>query len=150
MTASNETRLTEEGRKRLAERIRRLREETIPGLESALEGRDEDVRIRVELDMAAGELDRLTHLLERAGSLEDVPTDPNLVQLGDWVTVEDESGSVDRYLIVHAAEAIGDEQRISADSPLGAALLGHRVGEEAVVDAPAGQYRLRVVDVFRG
>lgn len=46
------------------------------------------------------------------------------------MTVRDDQGVVERFLIVHPVEAPLDDIRISVRSPLAQALLGHRAGEE--------------------
>ena len=37
--------------------------------------------------------------------------------------------------------------RISDESPIGRALLGHRVGETVTVEAPAGEMRFTILSV---
>ena len=141
--------LTKEGRRRLVERLRRLRDETLPELTAALDQSAQDPAVQADLDLASREVGRLTHLLKSAGSITEIPEDPDVVQLGDWVTVQTDEGETNRYLIVHPAEAVVDRQRISADSPLAVAALGRRVGDLVEVDAPSGRYRCRIVEVLR-
>jgi transcription elongation factor GreA len=38
---------------------------------------------------------------------------------------------------------------VSPDSPLGKALLGTKVGDEVVVEAPGGTWRARVISIGR-
>lgn len=140
--------LTQEGRKRLEERARRLREETIPSLNAAMERDEPDSAAQVEHDLAVNELQRLTYLLETARSAEDLPEDPDKVQIGDWVTIESDD-ETSRYLIVDPAEAGVDDDRISSGSPLARALLGCHVGDEAEVLSPGGRYIVRIVEVLR-
>jgi transcription elongation factor GreA len=146
--AHDQTVLTEEGRRRLTERARRLRDETIPALTAAIEDAEQDASLQVEHDLAVNELQRLTYLLETAKSTAAMQDDPDMVEIGDWVTVigDDESS---RYLIVHPAEAGVDLNRISSQSPLAKAILGHRVGDEVEVNAPSGSYRVRIAEVLR-
>jgi transcription elongation factor GreA len=141
--------LTEEGRRRLAERLRRLRDETLPELTAALDQSDHDPAVQADLDLASKEVGRLAHLLENARSITEIPEDPDVVQLGDWVTVRTDEGETSRYLIVHPAEAMVDRQRVSADSPLAIAVLSRRVGDLVEVKAPGGRYRCRIVEVLR-
>jgi transcription elongation GreA/GreB family factor len=72
-----------------------------------------------------------------------------VVQIGDWVTVKTEDGEEVRHLIVHPAEAGVDTNRISADSPLAAAILGKRVSEEVTIEAPSGPYRATILESAR-
>ena len=141
--------LTNDGRNLLAERLRRLRDETLPELTAALDQSAQDPAVQADLDLASREVRRLAHLLKSAGSITEIPEDPDVVQLGDWVTVRTDEGETNRYLIVHPAEAAVDRQRISADSPLAVAALDRRVGDLVEIDAPGGRYRCRIVEVLR-
>jgi transcription elongation factor GreA len=149
MTSSNEPPLlTQEGRKRLEERARRLEEETIPALVEAIEEEDDEMAPRLEQDLALRELEQLKYVLETAGNVYDIPEDPGVVQIGDWVTVRTQDDEV-RHLIVHPAEAGLDTNRISSDSPMAMAILGHHVGEEVTIEAPSGPYQATIIEAMR-
>lgn len=68
------------------------------------------------------------------------------VHLGSTVIV-DHDGVEERYKIVGAIEARPAAGLISNESPIGKALLGKRVGQEASVPVPGGQSRLRIVRI---
>ena len=71
------------------------------------------------------------------------------VVVGNKVTVEDmEDGSREVYQIVGTQEADPREGRISNDSPLGRALLGHRAGDIAEVEAPVGTLRFKILEIM--
>ncbi|MGH8914849.1 MAG: GreA/GreB family elongation factor [Acidimicrobiia bacterium] len=141
--------LTDEGRKRLEERARRLEEETIPIVLAAIEEAEDELTLQLEYDLATRELEQLKYVLETAGSIDEIPEDPDVVQIGDWVTLQTDDGETDRHLIVAPAEAVLDSTRISAESPLALAVLGRRVGERATIDAPAGAYPVKIVETLR-
>jgi transcription elongation factor GreA len=70
------------------------------------------------------------------------------VGFGSRVEVEDRAtGRRATYVLVSAAEAAPAEGRISAESPVAAALRGRRAGEEAVVPTPRGERRLTILSV---
>jgi len=150
MTSTGEPpRLTQEGRVLLEERARRLEEEIIPALVEAIEEEDDEMAPRLEQDLALRELEQLKYVLETAGNVYDVPEDPDIVQIGDWVTIRLADDELVRHLIVDPAEAGLDTNRISEDSPLATAILGGRVGEEVTIDAPSGPYRATIVESKR-
>ena len=60
----------------------------------------------------------------------------NELFLGGTVTLEDEDGSMNEYTIVGTLEANPAEGKISSDSPVGRALLGKKVNEEAIITSP--------------
>ena len=64
-----------------------------------------------------------------------------VVGVGSMVEVEDESGS--RFEVEISSVGGG----ISTESPLGAALVGAKVGESVPVQAPKGSWTARVVSV---
>ena len=70
------------------------------------------------------------------------------VGLGDTVTVK-ETGQdeTEQYLIVGSEEADPRKGMISNESPLGKAMLGKRVGENAVVSAPDGDLVFEIVAI---
>ena len=83
--------------------------------------------LRARLDSA--------EIVERAGS--------DAVEVGSHVTIEDDDG--DRLEI--EISSLGGEGAVSSSSPLGAALLGKRVGEDAEVPAPRGSWKATVVEI---
>ena len=68
------------------------------------------------------------------------------VQIGSTVEVEAE-GERERYMIVGSAEAAPAEGRISNESPVGRALLGHKKGEKVTVTVPAGDTVYKIVGI---
>jgi len=72
----------------------------------------------------------------------------NEVRLGSRVTIVDlETGNKEQYLIVGSAEADPQNGRISCESPVGRALLGHKVNDVVVVQAPQGQLKFKVAQI---
>ncbi len=69
------------------------------------------------------------------------------VGLGSRVTVVEQDGPPESYYIVGSAEADPAQGFISNESPLGRALMGRRVGEQAVVNAPDGELIFKIVDI---
>lgn len=72
----------------------------------------------------------------------------DVVQMGSTVTVKDVGfNEEDTYTIVGSTEADPDEFKISNESPLGQALLGHKVGTTVDVKAPAGVIKYEIVKI---
>jgi transcription elongation factor GreA len=53
------------------------------------------------------------------------------------------------YTIVSAQEADFKENKISSDSPIGAALMGKKVGDTVTVKVPAGNLELEIINIER-
>jgi transcription elongation factor GreA len=69
-----------------------------------------------------------------------------VIQIGSRVRVRDVDGE-DEFTLVAEHEADAREERVSSDSPLGRALLGHRVGDRVRFRAPGGIMGVTVVAV---
>ena len=68
-----------------------------------------------------------------------MPDTTESVALGSTVTVVDQTGFEARYTIVGSMEAKVTAGRISNESPLGRALLGHKLGDTATFKTPGGE-----------
>jgi transcription elongation factor GreA len=75
----------------------------------------------------------------------DLGTD--VVRVGSVVHVKDEGGKSVKYMIVGSAEASPAELRLSNESPVGKALLGHKRGEEVVITTPKGERRMKITKI---
>jgi transcription elongation factor GreA len=140
--------LTEEGRRLLEERIRD-RERVLEELRAAVQEPGRPTDTVESYHRVAQEVDHLRSLLRAASTVEDVPDDPTMVELGDIVTIRLEDGTAETYIVVHSAEAPVEDERISANSPLGRALLGRRVGDTVEVEVPDGSYRCTITRATR-
>ncbi len=69
--------------------------------------------------------------------------DPDVVAVGSRVAIEDEDGGRMEVEI----SGLGGNGTTSPSSPLGAALLGHRVGETVEVAAPRGAWQATIVEI---
>jgi transcription elongation factor GreA len=100
---------------------------------------------RRELGLLDGRVQTIEGMLRYALIVEPAPYDGTVV-IGATVVVRDDFGESE-YTIVVPAEADIARQRISLDSPLGAAMSGHRAGDEVTVDSPGGIHRVAIVEV---
>ncbi len=144
--------LTPEGLKKLEGELEYLRtvrrQEVAERLRAVLDEQDilenaEYEDAKNEQAFVEGRILTLEEILKNVELIEDVgPTDR--VTIGSRVTVVEEDGEPETYHIVGSVEADPMSGRISNQSPLGKALLGHRVGDEVVVKIPDGMLRLQI------
>lgn len=144
--------LTPEGRARLEAELAQLRDERRPQVVQRLHSAREDSEAwdnpevqeaKNELAFVDGRIKELERTLAHAGVIEHRGKD--VVELGAKVTLraaEDGEEEEEVYYIVGSAEAQPAEGRISDQSPVGKALLGHRKGERVTVTTPAGSREL--------
>ena len=78
--------------------------------------------------------------LDRAVLVDEKAVAVDTVGVGSNVEIEDEQGERMQVEI----SSVGG---VSPDSPVGRALLGRKVGEEVLVEAPRGAWRARIVSV---
>ena len=146
MTTNQQTFLTPEGHEKLQAEldylttVRRvevagaIREAKLDGDVSENAGYEEAKRQQAFLE---GRIMTVQGMLKSAVLIE--PNGPSdTVVLGSRVTVAEEGFDPESYAIVGSAEANPGVGRISNESPLGRALMGHRVGDRVSFDTPGG------------
>ena len=70
-----------------------------------------------------------------------------VVRAGAFVTLRDDEGGRGEYQVVEPDAADAAARRISAESPMGRALLGKREGDQATVERPRGAADYEIVSV---
>ncbi len=73
--------------------------------------------------------------------------EPGVVGMGSTVRFTEEGEDEEAYRIVGSAEADPKAGRVSFESALGKALMGHRVGDRVEIKTPGGSYTVRVTAV---
>jgi len=70
-----------------------------------------------------------------------------VVDMGSTVHFQEDGEDEETYRIVGPAEADPKAGRVSYESALGKALMGHKAGEEVDIVTPNSRYRVRIVGV---
>ena len=147
--------LTLEGRGKLEEELEYLltvrRAEVAERIQSAKE--EGDIMENAAYDYAKeeqafveGRIQALETTLRKAIIIEGGSTDE--VGLGAYVTVMERGGGTpETYQIVGSVEADPTKGRISNESPIGNALLGHQIGDEVAVSTPGGILHFQIVSI---
>ena len=82
---------------------------------------------------------QLEERLRRSIVIDEKEVDTGSVSVGVLVHVKDQkSGESRKFQIVGPAEANPTEQKLSNESPIGKALLGHKRGDVVTIDVPRG------------
>ncbi|HEY5530388.1 MAG TPA: transcription elongation factor GreA [Candidatus Anoxymicrobiaceae bacterium] len=157
MEMKGEVVLTEEGRKKLTEELADLknvkRREVAERLKNAISYGD--LSENSEYDDAKNEQARVEHridqietMLTKAKIIDRRHVTTKEVGIGSLVEIKRVSASKKHTLrIVGPAEANPDNHMISYESPVGRSLMGLKVGDIAVVAAPAGEIKYRVISI---
>lgn len=147
--------LTEPGKARLEEELQDLRHRRRPELHDRIQEATESGNVsdnaeyeelKNEWAMLEARIHDLEQTLERAAIIEKPPQD-GVIGLGSEVTLQDDDGEVETWVLVSPQEAKSVDGRISTQSPVGQALVGRRVGESATVVTPGGSMRYTIVAV---
>jgi len=150
------TYLTREGYDKLQEELEYLRtvkrREVAERLHEAMEGGEliEDAEYEAaknEQAFVEGRIHELETILANARVIDPSLSRSEIVQVGAKVTIQEGSNEPETYIIVGPAEANPRLGRISNESPLGRALIDHRVGDEVRVDAPDGPFTVKILKV---
>jgi transcription elongation factor GreA len=134
--------LSNERRREVADRIRVAREFG-------------DIAENAEYDDAKNEQAMLEHkiatLEERlvaARVIEKKEISKDQVSIGSKVKLKDmETNKAIEYHIVGSAEANPAENKLSNESPVGKAIMGHKKGETVEVSAPRGSLKFKILDI---
>ncbi len=113
-----------------------------------------DLSENAEYDAARNEqasneraIEELEFQVKNAKVIEE-STDNSAVHFGSVVAVHDMDFDEDVvYTIMGTTEADPMKNIISNESPVGAALMGKKVGEVATVQAPNGEYKLKILKI---
>ena len=143
--------ITQEGLEKLKEEIEHLstvkRREVAERIKEAREFGD--IAENAEYDDAKNEqalleqrIAQLEERLRRAKVVDRRKIDTDSVGVGVVVHVKDQkSGDSKKFQIVGSAEADPTEDKLSNESPIGSALVGHKRGDVVSVEVPRGPKR---------
>jgi transcription elongation factor GreA len=157
-TVARESVITPEGLEKLKEELEYLqtvkRREVAERIKEAREFGD--IAENAEYDDAKNEQamleQRIAHVeerLRRATVVEEKDVNSDVVSVGVKVHVKDQkSGDSRRFQIVGSAEANPAEEKLSNESPIGGALIGHKKGDVVSIDVPRGpKKRLKITKI---
>lgn len=157
--SAKEVVLTYEGLKKLEEELEFLRgtkrKEVAERIKQALSFGDisensEYDEAKNEQAQMEGRIVQLESMLKHARLIDEDEVKTDVVSLGAKVKlfdVEFEEEVV--YLIVGSTEANPLKSKISNESPVGAALMGHKVGEIVEVQVPDGAIKFKILEISK-
>src|SRR3990172_6511587 len=138
-TLKNELKeLTEVKRPQVANRIKSARE-----MGDISENAEYDAA-RQEQSFVEGRINELEEILKKAKP-SDTKSNGEII-VGSKVTLRID-GEEEEYHVVGAPEANPKLKKISHESPLGSSLLGKKVGDKIVVEAPVGELTYTILHI---
>ncbi len=151
---SNQMYLTAEGEAKLKAELAELkgprREELAARLRSAIQMGDlsenaDYHKAKEDQGFLEGRIQEIEAILRSAVIIEKSQGD--VVSVGSHVTIQEEDFDPETFYVVGAKEADPRNGRISNESPIGSALLNHKVGEVVSADTPGGKIKLKILKI---
>lgn len=149
--------LTQEGLQKLEQEYETLktvrRREVADRIKQAIEFGDisensEYEDAKNEQAFIEGRILTLEKMLRNAKVIENIEEGLNQVHLGSTVILKDiEYDDQLEYTIVGSAEANPMKNRISHESPVGQAVIGHKKGDVFEVQVPAGSIKYKIMSI---
>ena len=149
--------LTKEGLRKLEEELEDLktnqRAEVVQEIEIAkgfgdLSENAEYSAAREKQSRIEGRILELQEMIEHAELIDTDAQPSDAANVGSVVRVYDlEYEEEDEYKIVGATEADPSKLFVSSESPIGAGLIGARVGEVVEIETPGGVIKLRILSI---
>lgn len=89
-------------------------------------------------------------MLRNAEIVDESDVDVNVVGICAKVTVLDvEFDEEETFMIVGSTEADPNKNKISDESPIGKALIGHSKGDIVDIDTPGGTIQFKILDISK-
>ncbi len=148
--------LTEEGEKKLRAELEQLsgpvRHELSQRLRSAIQMGDlsenaDYKAAKEEQGFIEGRIQELIQILGDVVIIDENSKPKGTVEIGSKVTIQEDKEPVETYLLVGPQEADPAKGRISFSSPIGVALIGHKVGDTVTADTPAGPIKFKIIEI---
>lgn len=152
--AENKVKLTASAfdklKEQLSEREGPMRERIVKDIATARAHGDlsENAEYHAAREEQAHNESRIKELRYKIDNAEIVETmDDGIVQIGMLVTVRHEGESETETYYVGSREERGEYDVLTAESPIGKALMGKSQGETVTASVPAGEIKLDIVEV---
>lgn len=149
--------LTPGGRKRIEAQLAHLKSVEMPQLSERIREARELGDLSENFDyqdakrqqgFIAGKMADLQAILDRGRIVEEAEPGADVVGMGSTVTVRDRDFDDEfAYTLVGTYEADPANDRISASSPVGKALMGRKVGESVSVATPGGTTTYEIIAI---
>jgi transcription elongation factor GreA len=151
---SQPTYLTPEGETKLKRELAELkgprREELAQRLRSAIQMGDlsenaDYHKAKEDQGFLEGRIQEIETILRNVVIIEKSQGDA--VAIGSHVTIQEENFDPEMYHVVGAKEADPRNGKISNESPIGRALMDHKVGDVVEAETPGGKIKLKILKI---
>ena len=151
-----ESYLTAEGEQRLRNELEQLkgpeRQSLAERLRAAIQQGDlsenaDYIAAKEAQGFLEGHIQELEQILSNVVIIDELEQNLDEIGIGDRITIQEANFEPETYHLVGPKEAYPEKGRISHESPIGRALLSHKVGDEVTVETPNGEITLKVMKI---
>ena len=148
--------LTSEGLERLKNELEFLkgpsREQLAKRLRAAIQMGDlsenaDYISAKEEQGFMEGRIQELEQILRNVVIIDEESTNRDVVAIGLRVTIQESTFEPETFQLVGPKEADPRNARISHESPIGKALIGHKIGDEVTADTPVGTIQFKILKI---
>ncbi len=148
--------LTADGLERLQAELTELkgprRQELSARLRAAIQQGDlsenaDYIQAKEEQGFLEGRIQELEMTLRNVKIIDESRQHRDWVDIGAHITIQEEDFPEETYHLVGPKEANPANGRISHESPIGRALINHRVGDVVTVETPNGNLLLKITKI---
>ena len=148
--------LTSEGAARLREELEYLkgpgREDLSKRLRAAIQQGDlsenaDYAKAKEDQSFLEGRIQELERVLKNVTIIDETNVQRGEVSVGTHVTIQEEDYPAETYYLVGPKEADPRQGRISYESPIGRALLGHHISETVIAETPNGTIKFKILKI---
>lgn len=145
--------LTKDGFKKLELELKELQKVLLPEIKKRMTNAREDgdlsennawITAKEEMEIARLRVTELKQMLRDATPVDESAKKTSTVMLGDGVTLK-VNGKEMTVRLVPTMEADPTAGKLSADSPIGKAVVGAKVGDKVTISTPAGEQIIGIV-----
>jgi transcription elongation factor GreA len=154
-TMTEPTYLTAEGAARLRAELKELtgpkRAELATRLRAAIQMGDlsenaDYIKAKEDQGFLEGRIQELEYLLGNAVIIEK-SDNKDVISVGSHVTIQEEDFPEETYHLVGPTEADPSNGKISHESPIGKALMEHKVGDTVEAETPGGVLKFKILKI---
>jgi transcription elongation factor GreA len=144
--------LTKDGFSTLENELKEIQKTTLPDIKRRMASAREDgdlsennawITAKEEMEITRLRISEIKSMLKTAILVEAPEKKSDVVQLGNTVSIVINGNKMD-ITLVPTMEADGLIGKLSIESPLGAALLGKKVGDVITFNSPAGEQSVEI------
>jgi transcription elongation factor GreA len=148
--------LTAEGAARLRDELSDLkgpaRQQLSERLRQAIQQGDlsenaDYISAKEEQGFLEGRIQELERVMSNVIIIDEAVKTREVIDVGAHITIQEENYPPETYYLVGPKEANPRQGRISHESPIGRALLGHQVGDSVTVETPGGSIALKILGI---